>query len=712
MDKRNFNIKTNITFIFFLFIGGLIIFKIYKIQYAEGDYWRKLSKEITTQFIEVQASRGNIYDQNYSLLATSLPYYDIGIDINVPGLDDKMFNKKKDSLCLMLNKIFPEKSKKEYLKLLNKARNNGDRYVLVKYKASYQELHALKNFPILRNGKKGGLVVLQTSKRILPFKYLAARTVGLSRDGVKPVGLEGAYDSILKGVSGKRLMQKIAGDVWRPVNDEDEIEAKNGKDIVTTIDINIQDVAEHALMNALIKNQATYGSVILMEVKTGKIKAIANLTKKDSLIYEENLNYAIGYPSEPGSTFKLASVLTLFEAYNVAVNEKINVGNGECSYYNKTMKDAHAPHTDIITLEEAFKTSSNVGISKIVTKYFSKNPEKFIAEIEKLHLHLPYGIDIPGEGQPMVKHPKDKDWYGTTLPWMSIGYESLLTPLDILMLYNTVANNGTIVKPAFIDHFEYNGKVLKKFQPEIIAQNVLKPATIQKARYLMEQVVESGTAKSLSISHFKVAGKTGTAQIARKGKYYTSNNDKLYLASFVGYFPADNPLYSCIVTINSPSKGVYYGGAVAGPVFKEIAEKVYATNLQNMEPLNNKSNHLVNLPFISGNYFGNINYVSQALHIPAPKLQTSSDGDIVSFINADSINYHIATDYQGIVLKHFDKNIMPDLTGLSIKEILPILENKGLKVLIKGTGWIAKQSIPPKSKIQKGQRLLLTLQNT
>ncbi|MCX7728871.1 MAG: transpeptidase family protein [Bacteroidia bacterium] len=701
--NKSLNIKTNLTFIFFFSLSILISYKIYIIQFKEGEYWRKKSKEITTKFVEVEASRGNIYDQNYNLLATSIPIYDIGIDVNVPGLDDKTFNSQKDSLALMLNKLFPEKSKKEYLKALNKARQENDRYILLKRKVTYQQLQQIKNLPILRNGKKGGLVVFQTSKRILPFKYLAARTIGLARENIKPVGLEGAYDSTLKGKSGKRLMQKIAGDVWRPVNDDEEIQAKNGNDIVTTLDINIQDVAEHALLKALIKNQASHGSVILIETKTGKIKAIANLKQKDSVTYEEELNYAIGYPSEPGSTFKLASALALLEEYDIDINEKINVGNGECTYYNQKMKDAHPPHSDVITFEDAFKTSSNVGISKIVTKYFSKNPDRFVYHLSRFHLDKPYNIDLPGEGIPKIKKPKDKDWYGTTLPWMSIGYESMLTPLHILMLYNLVANNGTIMKPMFVERIEYNGRTIKQFQPEILAANILKPSTIQKAKKIMRAVVESGTAKALNISSFKVAGKTGTAQIAKKGKYYTSENDKTYLASFVGFFPLENPLYTCIVTISSPSKGIYYGGLVAGPVFKEIAEKVYSTNLQSIPPLNNLPDNLIHLPFIAGTHPKKLLYISKQLKLP---VNPDTSFQLISPFYPDSIHYSQKTTD---VLKFIQKNTMPNLTGLSLKETLPILEQKGLKVIIHGEGWITHQSIPPNSKIEKGQKLTLTL---
>lgn len=320
-----------------------ILYRICVIQFVEGDQWRSKAEAFTTKVEDMEAVRGNIFDANGALLATSLPYYEVAVDINAPSITDKLFSESKDSLALCLSTLFKDKSQRDYLKILKTARRNKDRYVLLKRNVSYKDLQTLKTFPIFRKGKRGGLVTLQTNRRERPFQMLAGRTIGLSRPGIKPVGLEGAFDSLLMGISGKRLMQKIAGDVWRPINDENEVEPKDGSDLYTTIDINLQDVANHALLKTLQKNDASHGCAVLMEVKTGEIKAIANLTRiqGDSASYSEVFNYAIGYPTEPGSTFKLASLLAVMDDYNVSLAEKVNVGNGETSFYNKTVRDAH-----------------------------------------------------------------------------------------------------------------------------------------------------------------------------------------------------------------------------------------------------------------------------------------------------------------------------------------------------------------------------------
>jgi cell division protein FtsI (penicillin-binding protein 3) len=519
-EKKDILSRIYLVFIALCLFAIAILYRIVVIQFVQGDEWRMKAEAFTTKVHEIEAVRGNIFDVNGSLLATSLPYYEVGIDINAPSIDDKLFREKKDSLALSLANLFKDKSKHDYLKILNTARNKKDRYVLLKRNVPYKDLQTLKTFPILRKGSKGGLVTLQTNKRERPFQMLAARTIGLARPGIKPVGLEGAYDSVLKGYSGRRLMQKIAGDVWRPINDENEVEPRDGSDLYTTIDINIQDVAEHALLKALVRNKASHGCAILMEVKTGAIKAIANLSRdgKDSASYSETLNYAIGYPSEPGSTFKLASLLAVIDDYNVNLDEKVQVGNGKVNYFNITVSDAHPPETPELTVQRIFETSSNVGVSKLITKYYSKNPQQFVDKLNLFGLNKPLGIAIPGEGKPLIKQVKDKDWSGVTLPQMSYGYESLITPLQTLTLYNAVANNGKMVKPYFVKEIRKNGNVVKQFQPEIIKEQIVSEETVKKARQMLEGVVSNGTGKGLNISAFKVGGKTGTAQIAKIGK--------------------------------------------------------------------------------------------------------------------------------------------------------------------------------------------------
>lgn len=685
-----------------------ILYKMCVIQFKEGDYWKEKAEALTTELKTIDAVRGNIFDVNGNLLATSLPYYEIAVDINAPSIDKKLFENNVDSLGFKISNLFKDKTPAAYTKILKRARKTSDRYVVLKRNVSYKDLQILKTFPIFKKGKRGGLVTLQTNKRELPFKILAARTIGMSREGVKPVGLEGAYDSILKGISGQRLMQKIAGDVWRPINDENEVEPKDGSDLYTTIDINIQDVAENALLKTLVKNNASHGCAILMEVKTGKIKAIANLTRngKDSTSsYSENLNYGIGYATEPGSTFKLASYLAVIDDYNLSLDEKIQVGNGEVTYYNKTIKDAHPPETPVLKLQRAFEVSSNCAIAKTIMKYYSKNPQQYVNKINSFHLNTKLGLSIPGEAAPLIKQPRSKDWSGLTLPQMSYGYETLITPLQILTLYNAVANNGKMVRPRFENEIKRNGVTVKTFSTEVISEQIVKKSTIDKAKKMLEGVVENGSGKGLNITAFKVGGKTGTAQIANVGvkkvagqTLYGGVGERKYQASFVGYFPADNPLYTCIVVINSPSNGIYYGGLVAGPVFKEIAEKVYSTSLDFIQPVNTKHDLLTAAPTSIKSNKEELAAMYQTFKIPT---------------GAKSYQSQKINDYETIetssLKNQLKKGIVPNLNGLSAKDALFLLENSGFQVKIYGMGSVKKQSLPIGTKFNKGDKIELIL---
>lgn len=687
-----------------------ILYRICVIQFVEGDKWREKAEALTTKVEDMEAVRGNIFDANGALLATSLPYFEVAMDINAPSITDKIYKSNRDSLSFLLSKLFHDKSPKEYLKILNKARKTDDRYVLLKRNVSYKDLQVLKSFPIFRKGRRGGLVTLQTNRRERPFQMLAGRTIGMARQGVKPVGLEGAFDTILRGVSGKRLMQKIAGDVWRPINDESEVESIDGSDLYTTIDINLQDVATHALLKTLVKNNASYGCAVLMEVKTGEVKAIANLSRKDSSEYTESFNYAVGYATEPGSTFKLASLLAVIDEYGVSLEEKINVGNGECTYFDKTVRDAHAPEAPVLTLQRVFETSSNVGVSKIITKYYSKNPQQFVSKINSFHLGKPLGLSIPGEGIPLIKHTRGPGWSGVTLPQMSYGYETLITPLQTLTLYNAVANDGKMVKPRFVREIKRNGVTVKKFETEVMSERIVKKETIRKAKKMLEGVVTNGSGKALNITAFKVGGKTGTAAIARTGyrkgsgrTAYGDVGDRLYQASFVGYFPADNPLYTCIVVINSPSNGIYYGAAVAGPVFKEIAEKVYSSSLNCIDPVNNRTELITRAPATITGRSEELDELTHAFSIPS---QSVSAGKIVYRNMADSSRIKYV---EVNVERQLKKGIMPNLQGLSAKDALYLLENNGINVKILGFGSVKKQSIEAGQKFNKGNKIVLTL---
>ena len=702
-NKKNILSRSYLLYVGMCLFAVGILYRICVIQFSEGEIWRAKAEAFTTKVEDMEAVRGNIFDANGALLATSLPYYEVAVDINAPSITEKVYKENRDSLALQLSTLFGDKSSKDYLKILNKARRENDRYVLLKRNVSYKDLQALKTFPIFRKGKRGGLVTLQTNRRERPFQMLAGRTIGLARAGIKPVGLEGAFDTVLMGVSGKRLMQKIAGDVWRPINDENEVEPKDGSDLYTTIDINIQDVAEQALLRSLIKNKAAFGCAILMEVRTGEIKAIANLTKSsnDTTTYNESLNYALGYPTEPGSTFKLASILATIDEYNVSLDEKIQVGNGTCMYYDRPMKDAHPPETSVITLQRAFETSSNVGISKVVTKYFSKNPKAFIAKLNRFHLNKPLGLSIPGEGIPRIKQVKDKDWYGTSLPWISIGYESLVTPLQTLTLYNAIANNGRMVKPRFVREIKRNGNTVKKFDPEVMGEKIVKESTVAKAKQLLEGVVKNGSGKGLNITAFRVGGKTGTAQIAKNGDY--KKGGTTYQGSFVGYFPADNPLYTCIVIINSPTNGNYYGGLVAAPVFKEIAEKVYSSSVDFIKPINRGQKLLSQMPEVITSRSEELRLAARDLELP---LSNQTSEGYVYKSRKDSVRIQFNNVNLESQLK---RGIMPNLSGLSAKDALYLLENNGVYVKLQGFGSVKKQSIEAGQKFSKGNKIVLTL---
>jgi cell division protein FtsI (penicillin-binding protein 3) len=437
-----------------------------------------------------------------------------------------------------------------------------------------------------------------------------------------------------------------------------------------------------------------------MEVKTGEIKAIANLTRndKDSTLYDESLNYAIGYPTEPGSTFKLASMLAAIDDYNMSTDEKIYVGDGKCVFSGLEMKDSHPPESPLLTVQRIFETSSNVGVAKIITKYYSKNPQQYIDRLNGFHLNKALGLSIPGEGVPRIKQTKDRDWYGTSLAWISHGYESLITPLQTLTLYNAVANNGKMVKPSFVKEIKRNGITVKTFSTEVLAEKIVKQSTIDKAKQLMEGVVLNGSGKGLNITAFKVAGKTGTAKISKNGKY-----SKSYQASFVGYFPADNPLYTCIVIINSPSNGTYYGGLVAGPVFKEIAEKVYSSSVDFIKPVNNQKDLLTKLPEVITTKSGELNRITKSIGLPTSISET--DGYVMRN-RKDSVKINMSSvNIEG----QLKKGIMPNLYGMSAKDALFLLENNGIYVRLLGFGSVKKQSIEAGQKFIRGNKVVLTL---
>lgn len=691
-------------YLVFAFVGlfGLaIIIQATYIQRSEGKYWRSLADSLQTELISIEAERGNIYSEDGRLMATSLPFFEIRMDAGSPAMSNTVFKDNIDSLSFYLAGYLNDKTQDEYKRILLNARKKGDRYLLIKRNVNYTDLQKIKKFPLFSLGKyKGGLIVIQQNKRVYPFNLLAKRTIGYVREGVQSVGLEGVFQNDLSGIQGQQLMQKISGGIQIPVSDENEIEPKNGNDLITSIDVNLQDVAENALMEAVIKHDADHGSVILMEVKTGKIKAIANLGKISKGEYWETYNYGIGESTEPGSTFKLASMIALIEDGLTDINDTVDLEKGKITYYNLTLKDAEEHEDRIVTVKRAFEVSSNVGISKLVFQNYQGNPQKYINRLYEWGLNNKTGIEIDGEPEPNIKKPGDKNWSRVSLPFISVGYEIQLTPLQTLALYNAIANGGIMVKPTLANEIQEYGKPIKKFEPQILNKKICSEKTIGKIRQLLEGVVEEGTARNIKSPNYKIAGKTGTAKIADKIKGYKD----VYQSSFAGYFPADKPMYSCIVVINSPNNGVYYGSAVAAPVFKEIADKVVATKIEMYDPINRAMAYKTNntAPLVKPGNRDDAESIYNKLGISFSAQLTDTDPEWVSCLSKDN-----SVEFKE---RRIIKGLVPDVTGMGLKDAIRLLEESGLSVIVSGKGKVRSQSLQNGTEILfKGQHIIIEL---
>jgi len=683
-----------------LVFGMAIIGKIIYIQVKEGDELKSKAQTQELKVFDLEANRGNILDSRGDLLATSVPIFEVRFDVSSPYISNSLFRNKIDSISYGLSKIL-NKSQYNLKKSITKARTKGNRYFLIQRNVTYDQLKQIRQLPIFRNGKyRGGLITIQKTRRAKPYNELAARTIGYVNETENLfVGLEGAYTDVLTGKNGKQVMRRINHGDWIPIHDENEIEPRDGLDIVSTININIQDVAEHALLRQLLNNEAFQGCAIVMEVETGHIVAIANLRYDSSdTKYKETYNYAIGESIEPGSTFKLASILAALEDNKVKLTDSLFTGEGYTTYYRRAMRDVHKIGNGRITVRDAFEQSSNVGISRLIFESYKEHPEDYINRLYTMSLNKKLGIELKGEGRPYIKHPsKKKTWYGTSLPWMSIGYELTITPLQTLTYYNAIANNGKMVKPMFISEIREAGTVIEKFDTEVINSNMVSQTTVDSAKSLLEGVVERGTAKrAFKNSPYKVAGKTGTAQIAVGGKY----NKKNYNASFVGYFPADKPAYSAIVVINNPSAGKYYGGSVAAPVFKEIADNLYSTSIT-IE--NNNGSTIDSLIF----------------PIPNKPVWADDIKSIYAYLEIeDDINFPVTgswikanTDENDLIFDEiaFKQHIVPNVIGMKAKDAIYLLENSGLQTTIKGRGKVKHQSIKAGKTIKENQSIIIQL---
>lgn len=684
-----------------------IIIKVFYLQIFPDEHAQNLAKNFTYKIRDIQPVRGQIISSDGSLLATSVPVYDIRWDSKA-GYDVEEYLEKLDSLSLCFSKLFGDKSAAEYKSLFKRARANGSRYTEIKMQASYTQLQAVKKFPLVRRGQyKSGFVFEQKHKRQKPFGSLAARTIGLQRED-NQVGLELAYDKELSGKKGKQYQEKITGGIWKPMSN-DFIEAPEpGADIVSTIDVHLQDVAHAALRRQLEQHRASWGCVVLMEVETGFVRAIANLSENGHGGYEEMLNLAISQSVEPGSTNKLASLMACLDEGAIALEDSVATGNGIKTFYGVPMKDSNwdkkGPNgqygNGTITAEQVFEKSSNIGTALLVQKSFGKDPQKFLDKLHSFKLDQLLGIEIPGEGSPHIYNTtKEKGWSGLSLTQMAIGYEMRLTPLQILTFYNGVANDGTMVRPQFVQEIRKNGRKVHTSKPIVLNEGYCRRSTIKDAKRMMEGTMrEGGTAATVfKNSPYTVAGKTGTAWVNDGGGYVKNS----FRGSLVGYFPADEPKYSCVVVIHNPRSGVYYGGSLAGPVFKELADKIYSTQMEFHAPasveINTELAQMV-LPVSKGGAMKELQTVFKKLDIP---LDIQSKGDWVSTSTGK--------DSVVVTARHFREGVVPNVVGMGLQDALFLLENKGLKVRVSGYGTVKRQSVPAGTSVKSNPFITIEL---
>lgn len=649
---------------FAIFVMAIFVaIKLTNIQWVEGEYYRKLAKERTVKNFVIPANKGNVYSADGSLLATSIPNYTVRFDAVAPKKED--FEKNVKPLADSLSDLLGKPS--GYFQTeLRRARANKNRYYLLARKLSYTQYMKMKSFPLFNLGAyKGGMITEQKTVREHPIGKIAERTIGYERQDERGketrVGIEGAFGAYLNGKDGQRLMQKIAKNQWKPISDNNEIEPRDGYDIISTIDVYIQDIAHHALLKQLELYEADHGCVVVMETNTGEIKAISNLGRTSDGSYYETINYAVAESHEPGSTFKLVDLIALLDDRKVDTSKVYDSKGGDITYYNRHVRDSKKGGYGKVTLAKGFEVSSNTVMVQAVYDNYKDNPRQFVNRINNLGLDRPLGLPFKGEGRPFIPQPGEKGWSGVSLPWMAFGYGVSITPLQTLTLYNAVANNGEMVKPQFVKEIKEWNKTIKKFDKQVLNPKICSDDALKKVHAILENVVKRGTGSKLYSKDFSMAGKTGTAQV----DYHKGDGQMYYASSFAGYFPADKPKYSCIVVVHKPntSKGLYYGADVAGPVFKRIAQKIFT--------------------------------------------------DVPSTNEVKKLNRKILNQEQDY-LAYYDKvqkknNIVPNVKGMTGMDAVALLENYGFKVRIKGMGKVKQQSILPGQIFTKNQVITLEL---
>ena len=694
--KKDILVRTYMVFIIMLVVCLVILGKVIYIQTAEGKYWIGMADSAHIRYEEIEAERGTIYSEDGQMLSTSVPEFDIYIDFMADGLRDRnglLFQQNIDSLSIGLAKLFKDKNAAAYKKELKNGFKERSRYTLFKRKISFGDYEAMKALPLVKLGRnKSGFLPVVRMKRLYPFRLLANRTIGIARDSNK-VGLEKRYDQYLNGVTGKRLVRYIAGGAGVPIDGSEE-DPKDGSDIVTTLDVGMQDAAQIALQRMMIQNEAVRGTCIVMEVKTGKVKAIANLGRQPDGSYWEDYNYALA-ASEPGSTWKLVTLMSVLEDKLVNLTSTVDLEGGRWNVAGSTVFDSEVHGMHAATVKQAFEKSSNVGMAKLAYYNYYNQPSKYIRHIHNLHLDSITGVDLPGESRPDIHKPGSRRWSNTTIPWMGFGYNLTVTPLHTAMLYNAIANGGKMMKPYLVNVLVKDGIALKKFEPVVLSQKVCSDQTLMQLKECLEGVVTNGTARKLETPAYKIAGKTGTALVADKGITY---DDHVYQSSFAGYFPADDPQYTIVVVIrNKAHAAKFYGADVAGPVFREVADRIFGGHIQRSMPAPQASDSVL---FAFKGTSSSLKHINQVVKI---KGKDSSMGKELAELYTN-------TSYQTIVKGNaVPEKVMPSLNGYGLKDALEVCEERKLRVTIAGRGKVAAQSIAAGTTIRDGQNVHLEL---
>ena len=709
-DKRkNIVLRFGIVYTIICLSFFLVLYRIIIIQFVERDKWLSLAAQNVKSNIVVKPNRGNIYACDGRLMASSIPTYYVYMDLRVPALHEKnglLFKSNIDSLAIYLSSFFRDKTAYQYKTTLIQAYRTGvGELQLFPTRISYAQLKKIKTLPLFRMGRnKSGLITKELFRRVRPFGSLASRTIGdIYADESKggKSGIELSFNLNLLGTPGISVRQKVANSFMETI----QIEPIDGMDITTTIDVDLQDIAEKALLDGVKEYDAAVGYAILMEVHSGEVKAIVNMQRNKDGSYSENKNGAVSDMTEPGSTFKVASLMAAIDDGKVKITDTINTYNGQFQFGNRTMTDHNANHGGYhkITIAQAIYGSSNIGISRAIVNAYGSNPAEFVNKLYSMKLNERMNIEIPGTASPFIRHPDDKshEWSNTTLPWMSVGYETQIPPIYTLAFYNAIANDGKLIRPFFVKSVSKNGQILKEFKTEVINPLICKPTTLRDIRFTLLGVVENklGTAQNVRSKYVRIAGKSGTAQISQGKKGYKIGGTKHQVA-FCGYFPYENPLYTCIVIMREPGKGYPSGGQMSGSVFKNIAEKVIALNSNRKpSPIDMDSIDEENfIPITKIGYYKAIQTVMTNLRLP---LTSNSKDWVKTYADVKQ------TRVESIPVC---KNVIPNLVGMGAKDAVFILENLCLNVQVQGHGKVYAQNIKPGTIVKKGRAVLINLQ--